>query len=205
MWRPNGSVPSLDVVYEQIVTLPRPHLKDWRDTALLLLMLSSGGRVSEVVNAKWSDWGLGLVRLVTLKQRRKHTNPKTGRVTYDRRPPPVRTVAIDLGQTEAILREYHRRLDKEFGHTEFMFPRLRSPAAQPITRRAVYDIVHGRLGVHPHMLRHVRAYDWGRTLPLPLTMVALGDSTLKAVEVYQHPNDMDAADAIRKLNKDRLG
>jgi site-specific recombinase XerD len=141
------AIPSLDDVKRLLATTAGKDYEDRRDRAILLLMIDSGARLSEVANIKLAD--------ITFVGSRPDLVTITGK-GGSRRSLVIKPVVAQAIRAYLRLRQARRDARSPYlwlgrGHLQ--------PAgvAQMIGRRADEA---GLAGIHPHVFRHAFAHAW---------------------------------------------
>lgn len=159
-----------------------------RNRAMMLLMLDSGLRLSEVLGLRLSQLDLEAGELIVLGKGRK-----------ERRVPVA-------GFMQRTLRDYLRKRVQTRGASDLVFVsrsgrRLTSRHLQLVVKR--YGLQAGLTGVRvsPHTLRHTFATQYIRNGGDPFSLQAiLGHSTLEMVRNYVNLASRDVADQHRKFS-----
>lgn len=158
----------------------------YRDETIILLMLNTGLRVSEVTKLKWTD-----VRL----KGQFNKLCVTGKGNKYREVP--------LNSTACKVLEDLRRQRTTCFPSETVFL---NKYGQPISTRGVFKLISNYAtnanlyGVTPHTLRHTfckNAIDLGVSIN-QVAMIA-GHSSLDTTKVYMVPSEKDLHDAVEKM------
>ena len=182
-WLPPADIPDPSTIHGKLDGLPRRTMSQLRDVVLLSVMLDSGGRVSEILNARWEDWvDKDVLVLTTLKRRGLGKTPR--RETF-------LTPA-----TQALLAAYRRRY-KPNNERSYIFPSSRNSGH--LSRRAVVNTVHRLLKFHPHMLRHIRINALAHTDLASAQRIA-GHASLGSTGVYLHPSLNEMRQVFKQSN-----
>lgn len=148
MTPPPAPAPEVPIITEEVLsamlkTCKTNSFEDRRDTAVILMLLDTGGRVSEVTNMTLSDVEDGAARVMG-----KGRKPRT----------------VFYGSTTArALDRYLRARDR---HPHAGSARLWLGKRGPMTRFGIRDILERRCDqagvarVHPHQFRHTFAHQW---------------------------------------------
>ena len=183
-WLPPADIPDPAEIVAKLDHLPRRTLSQLRDLVLLSVLLDSGGRVSEVLTTHWRDWvDVDVLILSTLKRRTKGKAPR--RETFL------------SGRTQSLLRAYKTRLNPT-SDKSYIFPSARNGGH--LTRRAVFNTVKRLLGIHPHMLRHIRINALAHK-DLAAAQRIAGHAGLSSTGVYLHPSLKQMRKVFRESNE----
>lgn len=166
-----------------------------RDRLLIFLLWVTGGRVSEVIQARWGDLTETGIRLPNLKQGRSGLVEK------------------HVFLPEPVL----RRLREEAQGRDPAAPIFLGARGRPISRWRAWQIVREaarRAGlfrrkrsapeghpIWPHVLRHSYAVHLLRQgLPITLVQRQLGHRTLSSTQVYTQIADVHAEEMVKRLD-----
>lgn len=166
-----------------------------RDRLLLWFLWVTGGRISEVLQARWGDLTESGIRLPNLKQTRHGLGEK-----HVLLPPEVLAGLREKAQDHAP--------------GEYIFSRR--PGGRPISRVTAWRIVtqaaaaaglyrrrrprEARRPVWPHVLRHSYAVHLLRQgLPITLVQRQLGHRSLLATQVYTQIADLHAEALMKEV------
>jgi site-specific recombinase XerD len=198
MSAPPAPAPEVPILAEETIsamlkTCKGNAFEDRRDAAIIMMLLDTGGRVSEVTNLTVSDIGDGAAHVMG-----KGRKPRT----------------VFYGVTAArALDRYLRARDrhKDAAYTDQLWLGKRGP----MTRYGIRDVLERRSDqagvdrVHPHQFRHTFAHQWlaegGQETDL---MRLTGWSSRSMLSRYAaSAADARAADSYRKRQSpaDRLG
>jgi len=171
---------------------------DQQETALVMLLWATAGRIGEIMrlNAGDVDLSQSSLTLTRLKKHRKQADET--RYRRSRKADPHETEIPLSREVCRTIRQYintYKLRDKDR-----LFPWGNSPTSAARTaQRRLARLGQEALGesIHPHLFRHGRAYEMvGRGLPAIVIAAALGHSDLRSVLVYYHPTQDDLRTAF---------
>lgn len=125
-----------------------------RDYALAMVALTTGRRLNEIASWRWRDVQLEGARVNLTTRRTKGGDPMRDRL----RP----------GASAALLAWLHSHYGANLGQLSpdaALWPRLsgrKDDSDQPITGRAIDNIIRKRFNAHPHVIRHSLARELKR-------------------------------------------
>lgn len=167
----------------------------WRDYALMLIMLDAGLRVGETVQLKQGDLTVAgsPVSLLTIRAEIAKTKQARDVPLTDRFQQAVKQLAL-----------YHWKRGPHFDHFYAFFT---TNPRRHITVRQVQRII-GQAGqkalnrtITPHMLRHTFGTRILKRSNMRVTQKLLGHARITSTEIYTHPDADDMQDAIDRLSQ----
>ncbi|NMA64463.1 MAG: tyrosine-type recombinase/integrase [Syntrophomonadaceae bacterium] len=154
-----------------------------RDEAVIITLLHTGLRISELASLKWHDVII---------------NPRSGKVCVTGKGNKYREVPLNSTARKAL-----SRWAEEQEHADYIFPGEKGALTPRAIRNIIYKYAYlAHLeDVSPHILRHTfckNAIDMG----VPLTEVAMmaGHSSLEVTKTYTVPSEKDLQDAVEKMS-----
>ena len=158
-------------------------------TALILLMLDGGMRVSEAISLKFGsiDFGSELITIASLKK--KSDNPI------------YRQIPISYRLLEALCAHCDK---KDFKSNDFIFPS--NSKTGHVERSAVRKWIKRRssMVVSPHMLRHTFGTRVVKSKGVLAAQKLLGHSSSATTEIYTHLHLDELKDAIESIDNPKF-
>lgn len=168
---------------------PRRYITRRRDASLILFLLHTGLRLSEVVALELSDVQVSERKGSTLVRRGKGNKQRSVPLNSEARKALQDWLAVRPQVSDA-----------------FIWVAVESPADEGISGRAVQRILHryaldaGLQGLTPHILRHTFAKNLAnKNVGLEKIAALLGHSSLNTTRIYVTPDAHDLERAVEQL------
>jgi len=160
-----------------------------RNRAIIIIMLDTGLRVSEVINLKWEHIDLMAGKLMV----REGKGGKDRTLWFNNR-------------AEEALKSWRERQAEKIGNCDYVFTTLKGGQ---LCSRYLRDMVYRYIGkanikksISPHNLRHTFATDLYReTGNLRLVQKMLGHADISTTQIYTHIVDPEAEAAMKNFRK----
>lgn len=178
-------IPSVDEIRRLLVAANLRFKKNWRDRAILEMLISSGLRVSELISIKTDEVDFTNNRITIVGKGEKE-----------------RLVFFSQNASD-LIRKY---LENRKHDSPFLFTQRKNGNSNPVTPRLIQRVIKKyskmagiKTNIYPHLLRHFYAcYLLEKGVDLFSIKELLGHSSIQTTNIYLHKNNEQLGKAYNK-------
>lgn len=175
------------ILYKALKSSPRNY-------AIVMTMLQTGIRVGELVGLIFDDILIGgrFKNALTVRPEISKSG-KEREIPISKRLRDVLQDYITWLQTRNGMVEQEKPLFQQTNRAQALSPRQVERIVAALSKEAI-----GRK-IHPHLLRHTFATNMMRVADIRIVQEILGHTNIASTQIYTHPNNVDLAQAVNKL------